>query len=291
MLVMVTIVHLKFCMSIRNRVTIKTLISRKICMIFNNNVFVVKIAGLLMKLTNQYTTNHPVFNVQNDLFDSQNKLMKQLTSMCDMVGQFIQKKEEEKRIEEEQVANARYWKIPACNDDDDNDYTFAITPNESVNSLRIDETDCYPKEETHFIKRLLYDNSSPHPPEEFVSKNSDAAIQSISPSPILVEDIDSLMEEIDLSFTLDYPMPPGIDEDDYDSERGTLILEEFLSNDSLSLPKNESFHFDIPSFSRPPAKSPDGNTGILNEKSPDLLSHLGPEAFQPSAECPMMIHG
>nr|GEU75659.1 hypothetical protein [Tanacetum cinerariifolium] len=488
MLVMVTIVHLKLRLSIRNRVTIKTLIFRKnfkIFKIFNNNIFVVKIAGLLMKLTNvnqrikiiineqnscydsnsfnfdqfqpqQYTVNHPIFNIQNDLFNSQNKLMEQLTSMCDMVGIFIQKKEEEKQIEEEEVANARYWKIPACYDDDDDDYTFAITLNEPVNSLSmgdehldtipatklnefiksnvenlipnpsepngenecdvpayeefttfsnilfdsdydfyssgdqsfsnkdfpkeiysnplfdeeiipmkidphhfnaesdliesprnhdssiisssksdslfdefageltliksippgIDETDCYPEEETHFIKRLLYDNSFPLPPEEFVSEISDAEIKSFSPSPIPVKDSDSLMKEIDLSFTLDYPMPPGIEDGDYDSERDILIFKELLSNDSLSLPENESFHFDIPSFFRPPAKPPDGNTGILNvkmmgdiseqkvpmprliitfvpnqEKSPDLLSHLCLEAFQPSAECPMMIHG
>nr|GFB27597.1 hypothetical protein [Tanacetum cinerariifolium] len=49
--------------------------------------------------------------------------------MCDMVGQYIQKKEEEKQIEEEQAAKARYWKIPVCYDDDvDEDYTIAITP-------------------------------------------------------------------------------------------------------------------------------------------------------------------
>nr|GEU70508.1 hypothetical protein [Tanacetum cinerariifolium] len=315
-----------------------------------------------------------------------------------MVGQFIQKKEEEKQIEEDQAANARYWKILACYDDDDDDYTFIITPNESVNSLSmgdehldtvpatksdefikfsvenhvpnpsesecenecdmpayevfttfsnilfdsdydfyssddqsfsdedfpkeiysnplfdeeiipmmidphpfndesdliesllnhdssiissskidslfdefadeltllksispgIDETDCDPEEETHFTKRLLYDNS--HPPEEFVSKNSDAEIESFSPFPIPVEDSDSFMEEIDLSFTLDYLVPPGIEEDDYDSKRDILILEELLSNDSFSLLENESFHFGIPSFSRPPAKPPDGNT-------------------------------
>nr|GFA28865.1 hypothetical protein [Tanacetum cinerariifolium] len=35
-------------------------------------------------------------------------------------------KQEEKRIEEEQAANARYWKIPACCDDD-GDYDSAIT--------------------------------------------------------------------------------------------------------------------------------------------------------------------
>nr|GEV76130.1 hypothetical protein [Tanacetum cinerariifolium] len=348
-------------------------------------------------------------------------LMKQLTSMCDMVGQFIQKKEE-KQIKEEQVANARYWKIPACYDDDndDDDNNFAITPKEPDNSLSmgdehldtvpttksnefikssvenlvpnpsepegeyerdvpayevfttflnilfdsdyafysvddqlfsdedspkkiylnplfdeeiismkidphhfnaesdlieslfnhdssiipssskidslfdefagkltllksilpgINETDCDPEEETHFIWRLLYGNSYPRPSKEFISENSDAAFESFSPFPIPVEDSDSLMEEIDLSFTPDDPMPPGIKEDDNDSERDILILEELLSNDSLSFLKKESFHFDIPSSSRPP------------EKSPDLLSHQGHEAFQPSAECPMPFYG
>nr|GEW97411.1 hypothetical protein [Tanacetum cinerariifolium] len=61
-------------------------------------------------------------------------------------------------------------------------------------------------------------------------------------------------------------MPPGIEEDDYDSERDILIFEELLRNDSLSLPENESFHFDMPSSSRPLTKPPDGNSGILNVK-------------------------
>nr|GEX19527.1 hypothetical protein [Tanacetum cinerariifolium] len=97
----------------------------------------------------------------------------------------------------------------------------------------INETDCDPEEETRLIKILLYDNLSPRPPEEFISKNSDAAFESFSPFPISVED------------------------NDYDSERDILILEELLSKDFLSLPENESFHFDIPSSSRPPAKPPD----------------------------------
>nr|GEX35191.1 hypothetical protein [Tanacetum cinerariifolium] len=122
--------------------------------------------------------------------------------------------------------------------------------------LRINETNCDPEEETRFI---LYDNSSPHPPKEFFSKNYDAEIESFSLFLIPIEDSNSLMEEIDLSFTPNYPMPLGIEVDDYDSERGILILEEFLSNDSFSLPENESFHFDIPSSSRPPTKPPDGN--------------------------------
>nr|GEY87181.1 hypothetical protein [Tanacetum cinerariifolium] len=312
----------------------------------------------------QYTVNHSIFNAHNDLLNSQTKLMKQMASMCKMVGQFIQKKHEE-----EQANDARYWKIPACFDVDDV-YNFAITSNEPVDSLSmgdehlntiqatesdefikssvenlvpnpsesegenecdvpawfttfsnilfnadydfyfvndqslsdedflkeiysnplfdeeiismkinphhfndesdliesllnhdssiisssskidslfeeyaseltlfksippgIDKTDCYPEEETHFTKRLLYDNSSLRPPEEFVSENSNADIESFSLSPI-----------------------PRIEEDDYNSKRDILILEELLDNYFLSLPENESFHFDIPSSSRPPAK-------------------------------------
>nr|GFB81711.1 hypothetical protein [Tanacetum cinerariifolium] len=66
--------------------------------------------------------------------------MTTLTSMCEMICQIFQNKQEEKRIKEEQAANARYWKIPACCDDDD-DYDSAITPvlstEEPVNSLSI----------------------------------------------------------------------------------------------------------------------------------------------------------
>nr|GEY36127.1 hypothetical protein [Tanacetum cinerariifolium] len=332
----------------------------------------------------QYTVNHPIFKAHNDLLNSQNKLMEQLTSMCEMVGQFIQKKEEEKQIKEDQAANAQYWKILACCDDDD-DYNFAITPNEPVDSLsmgdeylntipvtesdkfikssvenlvpnpseskgengcdvsaleefttfsnvlfdadyefdssddqslydedidslldefageltllksissRISETYCDPENEIRLTKRLLYDNSSPRPPEEFVSENSNAKIESFSPSPIPVEDNDYFMEEIDLPLTPDDPMPPGIDKDDYDSERDILILKELLDNYSLSLSENESFHFDIPSYSRPPAKPPDGNTGILNIKMMgDISEQKSLKAFQLSAKCPMMIHG
>nr|GEU60350.1 hypothetical protein [Tanacetum cinerariifolium] len=339
--------------------------------------------------------------------------------MCDMVGQYIQKKEEEKQIKEEQAAKVRYWKILACyDDDDDDDYTIAITHKEPDNSLsmwdehldtipatesdefikssvenlvpnpseskgeyeydvlacevfttfsnilfdadydfyssddqsfydedipkeiysnplfdeeiiymkidphhfnaesdliesllnhdsliisssskidslfdefageltllksippEINETDCNPEEETYFIKRLLYDNSSPRPPKEFISENSDTAFEYFFPFPIPFEDSDSLMEEIDLSFTPDDPMLPGIEEDDYDSERDFLILEELVSNDSLSLPENKSFHFDISSSFRPPTKPPDGNSGILNVKvMGDISEHKVP---------------
>ncbi|GKC93397.1 hypothetical protein Tco_1158839 [Tanacetum coccineum] len=75
----------------------------------------------------QYTINHPILNAQNEFLNSQNKLMEQMTSICDMVGQIMQKREEERRIAEDQAAKDRYWKIPICYDDDE-DYTIAITP-------------------------------------------------------------------------------------------------------------------------------------------------------------------
>nr|GEU96825.1 hypothetical protein [Tanacetum cinerariifolium] len=334
--------------------------------------------------------------------------------MCEMFGQFIQKKHEE-----EQAANARHWKIPACCDDDD-DYNFAITPNEPVDSLNMgdEHLNTIPATKSDEFIKSSVKNLVPNPSEskgenscdvhacfttfsnilfnadyEFDSSDDQSLYDEdvpekiysnplfdeeiipmkIDPHPfnaesgliksmlnhdssiIISSKIDSLfdefageltllksvplginetdcypeeethftkrlfnsfMEEIDLSFTPDDPMPSGIEEDDDDSEKDVLILEELLDNYSLSLPKKESFHFDIPSFSRPPAKPPDGNTRILNvkmmgdlseqkvpmvrlmitlvpnqEKSPDLLSHQGLETFQPSAKCPMMIHG
>nr|GEX34477.1 hypothetical protein [Tanacetum cinerariifolium] len=225
--------------SANNRVTIKTLNSRKIFMIFNNNIFVAKIVGFLMKPTN----------------------------------------EEEKQIEEEQAAKGRYWKISICyDDDDDDDYTIAITPTELNNSLSMGDEHLDTILATkldEFIKSSV-ENLVPNPMmidslfDEFADELT--LLKSI-PSGIKETDCDPEEEIclikrllIDLSFTLDDSMPSGIEEDDYDSERDILILQELLSNDSLSLPENKSFHFDIPSSSRPHAKPPDGNLGILNVK-------------------------
>ncbi|GKB59163.1 hypothetical protein Tco_0915349 [Tanacetum coccineum] len=92
----------------------------------------------------QYTVNHPILNGQNELLNSQNEIMEQMISICDMIGQYMQKKEEEKRIAKEQAAKNRYWKIPICYDDDDDEgYTIAITPDLSTeepdNSLSMED--------------------------------------------------------------------------------------------------------------------------------------------------------
>ncbi|GJV00702.1 hypothetical protein Tco_1329972 [Tanacetum coccineum] len=44
-----------------------------------------------------------------------------MTSHMNMIGQYMQKKEEEKLIAEEQADKNRYWKIPICYDDDDDE--------------------------------------------------------------------------------------------------------------------------------------------------------------------------
>nr|GEX32602.1 hypothetical protein [Tanacetum cinerariifolium] len=316
--------------------------------------------GFDQSQTQQYTVTHPIFNAHHDLLGSQTKLnfnltkvneqMTQLTSMCELACQLVQKNLEEKQLEEAQAVKAQSWKFPVCYDDDDDEEGYnslndniifelppctAVTPTEPIESLSMGdehlntilamESDEFikscvenlvPNPKIRLTKRLLYDNSSPRPPEEIVFDNSHADMESFSPSPIPNKDSDPLMEETGLSFNPDDPMPPSIEDDDDDSKMDIPILEELLDNYSLSLPSNESYHFDIPSPYRPPAKPPNRNEGTLNikmlgdvsdqkvpipnltlthilnqEKSPDLLSHLGFEAFQPSAECPMIING
>nr|GEZ59371.1 hypothetical protein [Tanacetum cinerariifolium] len=103
--------------------------------------------------------------------------------------------------------------------------------------------------ELTLVKSIPPGIDSPRPPKEFVSANYDAASESFSPSPILIKDSDSIMKEIDLFCTPDYPMPPSIMDKDYDSERDILIPKDLPSNNSLSFAEKESFHFDIPPFS------------------------------------------
>ncbi|GJY76691.1 hypothetical protein Tco_0481807 [Tanacetum coccineum] len=118
----------------------------------------------------QYTVNHPIFNSQNDLLNSQNKLMEQMTTLRDLVGQVIQKKEEEKRIAEEQAAKDRYWKIPICYDDDEDD-TIAITPvlpiEEPDNSLSMgdEHLDTIPTTESDEVIKSSVEDLVPIPSE------------------------------------------------------------------------------------------------------------------------------
>nr|GFB42805.1 hypothetical protein [Tanacetum cinerariifolium] len=141
----------------------------------------------------------------------------------------------------------------------------------------INKADFNPEEEIRLIEELLYDNSSPRPSKESNSEISDSTIESFSPFLILVKDSDSYMEDIDLFLATDDLMPPGIENDDYDSKEDIYFLEELLINDTFLLPKNKSSNFDRhddPSFPHPPPKPPDvevffdfePDTGVLTTK-------------------------
>nr|GEZ19630.1 hypothetical protein [Tanacetum cinerariifolium] len=270
-------------------------------------------------------------NKQNKLEDIQElfrKLFNDMQNIHEKLAEYI---------------NTPSWNRPTFynNDEDDNvDYTIAITSNFSITdslSMGDEHLSTISKTESDELIKSSVENLVPNPSEsddlsdiekEPNSKNSDAVIESFSPSSIPVEGNGSHMEEIDIFLTPDDSIPPGIEIDDYDSEGDILFLEEFLSNDSPSLPENESFHFDVPSSPRPPAKPPDDDgiyfddepvTGVLTvkvvgdilehyifmprllpiqptigsneEKSPHLLSHRGFKAFQLSSESSMMIYG
>ncbi|GJX40402.1 hypothetical protein Tco_0255392 [Tanacetum coccineum] len=141
----------------------------------------------------------------------------------------------------------------------------------------IKETDFDLEEEIRLVENLSYDNSSPRPSEELNAEITDTIIESLSPPLIPVEDSDSRMEEIDLFLASDESMPPGIENDNYDSEGDIHFIEELLSNDPPPLPENESSNFDHhddPSFPRPPPEPPDvevffdfePDTGVLTTK-------------------------
>nr|GFB50311.1 hypothetical protein [Tanacetum cinerariifolium] len=115
--------------------------------------------------------------------------MTSITSLCEMACQVVQKKLEEKQIEEERAAKAKYWKLPVCYDDDDDEERSdslddniisglppfsAITPDESVlsteepdNSLSVgdEHLDTIPvMESDEFIKSSV-ENLIPIPSE------------------------------------------------------------------------------------------------------------------------------
>ncbi|GJV63279.1 hypothetical protein Tco_1474107 [Tanacetum coccineum] len=109
------------------------------------------------------------------------------------------------------------------------------------------------------MERLLYDNSSSRPPEDFHA-NPNTIIESLLTFPIPVEDSDSLREEIDIFPGLDDSIPSGIESDDYDSEG---------NDNSTSLPEFESFHVDYPD-------SGDSTINVVEDIPVDVPNILGP---------------
>ncbi|GJZ45997.1 hypothetical protein Tco_0593593, partial [Tanacetum coccineum] len=191
---------------------------------------------------------------------------------------------------------------PAFYEDDDEEYIIAITPvlqtEEPDNSLSMgdEQLSTTPEIESEELIKSSVENlvliSSEF--ENFSDNESECDFDS------LLEEFSGELAHIDLIppgnnkadldpeeeirdrlfLTSDDSMPPGIENDDYDSEGDILFLEELLSNDSPSLPENESFHFDVPSSPRPPAKpSDDGiyfelDTGVFTKVVDDISDNF-----------------
>ncbi|GJY11311.1 hypothetical protein Tco_0379496 [Tanacetum coccineum] len=278
--------------------------------------------------------------------------------------------------------NTPNWNCPAFYEDDDEEYTIAITPvlptEEPDNSLSVGdehlstilemESDELIKSSVEKLVLIPSDDdesfsdedalkeiySNPRFDEEIISTKIHShhfiaksdLIESLLNQDILIVSspkFDSLLEEFSGELAHIDLISPEINEADFDPEEGIRLVEKLLydnssprpPNDSPSLPKNESFHFDVPSSPRPPAKpSDDGiyfepDTGLLtakvvgdiskhyvliprllttqptlcrvidtllqfsseNEDKVHLLSHQGFKAFQLFSEIPMMIYG
>nr|GEV86590.1 hypothetical protein [Tanacetum cinerariifolium] len=98
----------------------------------------------------------------------------------------------------------------------------------------IKEADFDFEEEIRLIENLLYDNSSPRPPEELNAEIADTIVESIPSLPIPVQDGDSQREEIDIVTETDDVLPPSVENDD-DSLNDPLLEEAdlFLSDNSI----------------------------------------------------------
>nr|GEZ00664.1 hypothetical protein [Tanacetum cinerariifolium] len=235
----------------------------------------------------QYTVDHHIFNAHNDYLDSQfqlngtlakiTKQMTSITSLNEMACQVVQKKLEEKEMEEEQAAKAKYWKLPVCYDDDDDEERSdslddniifglppfsAITPKEHVlsteepdNSLSMgdEHLDTIPATESNEFIKSGVKNLIPIPSEsEGIPKHMcDVPSQDNSPpldvSNDQIEDFSESNEEFssidDDSFSID-----NIDYTKSSSTSLISLLEETNTFDN-SLPEFETFCFDVKEIS------------------------------------------
>ncbi|GJU64786.1 hypothetical protein Tco_1246621 [Tanacetum coccineum] len=137
--------------------------------------------------------------------------------------------------------------MPVCDDSSSKneglDDIVSIPPGKEIDHLDAipDSIRSLLNQDIRLIEKLLNDDSPLYSPEELNYEIPNAIIESFSPSPIPIEDSDSLMEDIDLFLASGDSIPPGIENDDYDSE-GDILFEELLHEDSLSHPKYETFH-------------------------------------------------
>ncbi|GJT15675.1 hypothetical protein Tco_0874381 [Tanacetum coccineum] len=197
-----------------------------------------------------------------------------MTSICDMVGQYMQKKEEDRRIAEDQAAKDRYWKIPICYDDD-----------EGVGDFNDDSTSS--DDDSPYGEDIDYVDASP-PDAEIVSLEE---VEIVVPEDGEIEDdiLREKLSKINLLIAkieaMNYNPPPSSDLYTYCSDYSLPDYEAFYFDDDhieekssgstttqsdISLSKYDSFIFDISNDPFPPADRSD----FYPEEFTDELAHI-----------------
>nr|GEY59334.1 hypothetical protein [Tanacetum cinerariifolium] len=167
------------------------------------------------------------------------------------------------------------------------EFSGALMPTSIANEERIRREH---EEYISLIEKLFSINLCPRPLENF---HANSIIETLPTSTIPVGDSDSQREEIDIFTGTDELLPPGIESDDYDSERDIHFIEELLVDDSIPFPENEAFNFDHqddPFFPGPPPEPPD--VEFFFDLEPDLISTMinnidelnNDECFNPGGE-------
>ncbi|GJV28066.1 hypothetical protein Tco_1384514 [Tanacetum coccineum] len=188
----------------------------------------------------QYTVNHTIFNAQDEFLNSQNKLMEQMTSICDMVGQYLQKKEEDKRIAEDQAAKDQYWKIPIRYNDDDDEYSFATQ--EYLKKFSSAITPDLPKSDSLIMEDEHLDTILETESDELIKSSVEDLVHTPSESDGISEGECDLPVYDDFSLKKDevlddiISIPPGNGNDHFNAE--SSLIESVLNRDNvISSPK------------------------------------------------------
>ncbi|GJU55124.1 hypothetical protein Tco_1228838 [Tanacetum coccineum] len=208
--------------------------------------------------------------------------MEQMTSICDMVGQYMQKKEEDRRITEDQAAKDRYWKIPIFYDDDE-DYTIL----EEVKDFHTEDgeiEDDILHEKLSKINLLIAKikaiNSNPPPSSNFVTKSPSTFLN------FLLDETNTFDNSIPLFETFCFDLEENSSGSTTTrSDYSLLDYEAFYFDDDhieeknsgsttthsdISLSKYDLFIFDLLNDPFPPANRSD----FYHEEFADELAHI-----------------
>ncbi|GJZ89380.1 hypothetical protein Tco_0661162 [Tanacetum coccineum] len=209
-----------------------------------------------------------------------------MTSICDMFGQYMQKKEEDKRIAEDQAAKDRYWKIPICYDDDDDEessiplkdiiisglppsvaITLVLSTEEPVDSLimEYEHLDTIPATESDEVIKSSVENlvQIPNLFVGFSDSNDDSTL--IDDDSFSIDDIDYVeasppdSELVSLEEVKDFHTEDGEIEDD--------ILREKLSKINLLIAKIEAINSNPPLSFGFVTKSPSTSLNLFLEET------------------------